>query len=103
MKMPGLSLNLAGLSSLGKDNRPSPGEVYDLLILGGGPACMSAAIYAARKLLKVAILAKDFGGQVASTSEVENYLGFQSIDGKELANRFIEQLQKFQVPPAKGE
>jgi alkyl hydroperoxide reductase subunit F len=100
MDFPGLKLNL---SSLGEENRPDPGTRYDLLILGGGPAAMSAAIYAARKMLKVAMIAKDYGGQVAWTSEIENYLGFMTITGQELVDRFVEQVKEFQIPVAKGE
>lgn len=100
MDFPGLKLNL---SSLGEGNRPDPKTRYDLLILGGGPAAMSAAIYAARKMLKVAMIAKDYGGQVAWTSEIENYLGFMTITGQELVDRFVEQVKEFKVPVAKGE
>ncbi len=100
MELAGLSLDL---SSLSQDRRPDPGKLYDLLILGGGPAAMAAAIYAARKMLKVALLAKDFGGQVTATSEIENYLGFQSITGRELADKFIEQVRRFELPVARGE
>ena len=100
MDFPGLKLNL---SSLGEENRPDPTSRYDLLILGGGPAAMSAAIYAARKMLKVAMVAMDYGGQVAWTSEIENYLGFMTISGQELVDRFVEQVKEFKVPVAKGE
>jgi alkyl hydroperoxide reductase subunit F len=100
MDFPGLKLNL---SSLGEENRSDPETRYDLLILGGGPAAMSAAIYAARKMLKVAMVAKDYGGQVAWTSEIENYLGFMTITGQELVDRFVEQVKEFKVPVAKGE
>ncbi|MFV0436778.1 MAG: NAD(P)/FAD-dependent oxidoreductase [Desulfopila sp.] len=58
---------------------------YDLIILGGGPAGMTAAIYAAKANLKTIILEKDItGGLVNSTWLVENYPGFQSIHGMEL-------------------
>jgi alkyl hydroperoxide reductase subunit F len=100
MDFPGLKLDL---SSLGEKNRPDPATRYDLLILGGGPAAMSAAVYAARKMLRVAMIAKDYGGQVAWTSEIENYLGFMSISGQELVDRFVEQVKEFKVPVAKGE
>ena len=100
MDFPGLKLNL---SSLGEENRPDPQTRYDLLILGGGPAAMSAAIYAARKMLKVAMIAREYGGQVAWTSEIENYLGFMTISGQELVDRFVEQVKEFKVPVAKGE
>ncbi len=104
MDIPGLKLDLGSLDGLGtQTNRPVPGKLYDLLILGGGPAAMSATIYAARKMLDLAVVTKDFGGQVAVTSEIENYLGFQSITGQELTDRFAEQVRLFEVPTAKGE
>jgi alkyl hydroperoxide reductase subunit F len=98
--MPELNLDL---SSLGQDNRPDPDEVFDILIIGGGPAAMAAAVYAARKMLKVALVARDFSGQTGSTSEVENYLGFQTIRGLELADRFVEHVKQFNVPMEQGQ
>jgi len=50
-------------------------EVYDCVVVGGGPAGMSAAMYAARKNLKTLIVAGDIGGQLGTTNEVENYPG----------------------------
>jgi alkyl hydroperoxide reductase subunit F len=91
------------LSSLGQDNRPGPDEVFDVLIIGGGPAAMAAAVYAARKMLKVALVARDFSGQTGTTSEVENYLGFQTIRGLELADRFVEHVKQFNVPMEQGQ
>ena len=66
-------------------------ELYDLLILGGGPAGLSAALYASRARLRAAVL-HDGGGQVTSTPEIENYLGIDSIDGFELDRLFAELL-----------
>ncbi|HEY9701106.1 MAG TPA: FAD-binding protein, partial [Allocoleopsis sp.] len=60
-------------------------KIYDLLIVGGGLAGITAAIYAARKEMKFAIISPEFGGEIANTTYVENYPGFNSIDGKELA------------------
>ncbi len=95
MDIPGFSLDL---SSLGRENEPKEGELYDLLVLGGGPAAMTAAVYAARKMLRLAMVTKDFGGQVTETSDIENYMGFQTIRGEELARKFQEQVLKFEVP-----
>jgi NADH-dependent peroxiredoxin subunit F len=100
MELGELSFDLA---KLGEGNRPDPGTLYDLIIVGGGPAAMSAAIYAARKMMNLAILTYDFGGQIGVTSEVENYLGFQSIKGPDLVEKFQEQLNEFKVPVQQGE
>jgi alkyl hydroperoxide reductase subunit F len=83
-------------------DKPTGGR-YDLLIIGGGPAAVSAAIYAVRKSLNTLLVAKDLGGQVAWTSKIENYPGFTSIEGRELAVRFQEQLEALRAPMLIGE
>jgi NADH-dependent peroxiredoxin subunit F len=83
-------------------NPPDQQTVYDMLILGGGPAAMSAAVYAARKILNIALITVDFGGQIKETWEVENYLGFQSINANDLASRFQEHVESFHIPIAMG-
>lgn len=66
-------------------------EIYDLLILGGGPGAMTAGIYAKRAGLKVAIIEKSVpGGAVTTTYEVANYPGFIKISGMDLANKMFE-------------
>jgi alkyl hydroperoxide reductase subunit F len=92
-----------GLDFVGTGLAPDPGAVYDCLIVGGGPAAMTAAVYAARKVMRIAVLTEDFGGQVAETSEIENYIGFQLITGHELTERFVEHVKKFEVPCARDE
>jgi alkyl hydroperoxide reductase subunit F len=99
MDFPSFSLDT---SLLGEAKEPEPEVTYDLLILGGGPAAMSAAVYAARKLIKLAIITKDFGGQVRETSEVENWLGFQSINAKDLVDMFQEHVKGFDIPVSIG-
>ncbi len=49
----------------------------ELIIIGGGPAGMTAAVYAARKRIDALLLSKDIGGQVLTTTGVENYMGYQ--------------------------
>ena len=69
----------------------------DLIIIGGGPAAMSAGIYAARKKLKTLLICKELGGQMNEAGQVENYLGFESILGMELAQKFVSHLRKFDL------
>lgn len=65
--------------------------VYDLIIVGGGPAGLSAGIYAVRYGLDTLVLEKGFvSGQISTTGEVENYPGFTSINGMELMDKFSE-------------
>lgn len=97
MDLPGFSLDLG---SLKQAREPEPDQTYDLLILGGGPASMSAAVYAARKMLSLAIITRDFGGQVLETSEIENWLGYQNINAKEMVSQFEEHVKSFDLPVA---
>ncbi|WP_159582948.1 thioredoxin-disulfide reductase [Streptococcus halichoeri] len=72
--------------------------MYDTLIVGSGPAGMTAALYAARSNLKVAIVEQGApGGQMNNTSEIENYPGYDQITGPELSMKMFEPLAKFQV------
>jgi len=70
-------------------------EIYDTIIIGGGPAGITAAIYAVRKNLKVLMLTKNIGGQAALSGDIENYPGFTMITGAELAKKFREELMVF--------
>lgn len=68
---------------------------YDLIIIGAGPAGMTAGVYAARKQLRTLILSRDIGGQAAWSSDVENYPGFSMVSGADLVNKFHEHLEQF--------
>jgi len=71
--------------------------MYDLIIVGGGPAGLTAAVYAARKKMNLLLLTKEFGGQLMWTKEIENYMGYQFISGPELISKFEEQVRRFAV------
>jgi alkyl hydroperoxide reductase subunit F len=71
--------------------------MYDLIIIGGGPAGLTAAVYAARKKMNTLLLTKEFGGQLMWTKEIENYMGYQFISGPELMSKFEEQVKRFAV------
>ncbi len=69
---------------------------YDVIIVGGGPAGLSAAIYALRAGLRAALLERQFiGGQAAITNEIENYPGFRSIGGQELTELMFTQAKAY--------
>lgn len=70
---------------------------YDLIILGAGPAGMTAGVYAARKQLDTLILTENVGGQAMWSSGVENYLSYIYITGAELVQKFEEHLKQFDV------
>ncbi len=71
---------------------------YELIILGGGPAGVSASVYASRKQLKTLLIAKEFGGQSTVSEDIQNWIGFPSISGNDLAKSF-----KTHVETYKGE
>jgi alkyl hydroperoxide reductase subunit F len=66
--------------------------MYDLIILGGGPAGAAAGVYAARKKIKTLLLTQSFGGQSVVSAEIKNFIGFKTISGVELAKRLEEHL-----------
>lgn len=71
-------------------------NIYDIVIIGGGPAGMTAGIYGGRAELKTLILEKKFhGGQMVSTSEIENYPALPDTNGIELSNKMLEHAKKF--------
>ena len=71
--------------------------MYEIIIVGGGPAGMAAAVYAARKRLNTLLVTSDIGGQVNWTTGVENYLGYQFIEGADLIAKFQQQVNQFPI------
>jgi len=72
-------------------------KVYELIIIGAGPAGITAAVYAARKKTDFLIISGDIGGQAAWSGDVENYTGYQFITGPELALKFQEHITAFGI------
>ena len=70
-------------------------RMYDLIIVGGSAAGASAAIYAARRGLQFAVIAKEFGGEVALSGDVDNWLGIKHTTGIELAQSFTDHMKSY--------
>jgi alkyl hydroperoxide reductase subunit F len=77
--------------------------MYDLIIIGAGPAGITAAIYAIRKRLNLLVISKDIGGQTAWSGKIENYTGYQFVSGVELTAKFEEHMRNYGVPMKEGE
>jgi len=71
--------------------------IYDLIIVGAGPAGITAAVYAARKRLKFCVISRDIGGQAAWSGDIENYTGYQFVTGSELVAKFEEHLRNYNI------
>jgi len=77
-------------------------DIYELIIVGGSVAAATAAIYAARRNLKCKVLAKDFGGEVATSGEIGNWPGIPTTDGITLSNQFREHMEFYKVDMQDG-
>jgi alkyl hydroperoxide reductase subunit F len=77
--------------------------MYDLMIVGGGPAGLTASVYAARKQLNTLLISIDIGGQVNKTLGIENYMGYQFIEGPELIDKFQTQMSQFPIDQKIGD
>jgi len=76
----------------------SENDLYDLIIVGGGPAGLTAGIYAMRAALKTVLIERGVpGGQVAITKEVENYPGFMEIGGFDLCEKFLQHARRYDL------
>jgi alkyl hydroperoxide reductase subunit F len=98
-------LNAQGIldEKLGLESSAARDLLYDVIIIGSGPAGMTAAIYSARKGLKTLVLSKDVGGQLNISAELENYLGYSYIDAPSLINHFEEHVERFDITRVVGE
>lgn len=94
-----MDFNLSTVSFLSEKNFVpiESDKVYDVVIIGGGPAGLTAAVYCMRKGVETAVIANHIGGQVAETSSIENYMGYRYVNGVELVEKFREQVQQFSI------
>ncbi|BEP30021.1 NAD(P)/FAD-dependent oxidoreductase [Helicovermis profundi] len=81
-----------------KKNTLSENVIYDILVIGGGPSGLNSALYSKRSGLNVGIIADKYGGQILDTSSVENYLGYESLSGEELAKKFQKHISNYDIP-----
>ncbi|KGR79444.1 alkyl hydroperoxide reductase subunit F [Ureibacillus manganicus] len=88
---------LAKLGSGLKAEDFSNKEPYDVLVVGGGPAGASAAIYAARKGIRTGIVAERFGGQILDTLSIENFISVKETEGPKLAQALEEHVKQYNV------
>ncbi|MBL7129947.1 MAG: FAD-dependent oxidoreductase [Candidatus Omnitrophica bacterium] len=77
--------------------------MFDLIIIGAGPAGITAGVYASRKKMNVLVITRDIGGQAELSGDIENYTGYQFISGPELATKFEEHMRKYDIQLKEGE
>jgi alkyl hydroperoxide reductase subunit F len=73
------------------------GELYDVVILGAGPAGLTAGVYTTRKLLSTLIISENIGGQAMESWAVENYMGYRMVSGEDLMAKFEEQARGLNI------
>ena len=73
------------------------GLVFDVMIIGAGPAGLTAGVYCARKLLKTLIISENIGGQASESWAIENYMGYRMITGDDLMRKFEEQVRSLDL------
>lgn len=77
-------------------------ETRELICIGGASASLTAAIYAKRSGVDVTVITDDYGGQINNTDVVENYLGFKSISGPDLAEKYVEHMRSYDIEEVTG-
>lgn len=78
----------------GKEEAP---DRYDVLIVGAGPAGLTAGVYCARKMLSTLIISENIGGQALESWAIENYMGYRMITGEDLMKKFEEQVKTLNI------
>jgi len=75
----------------------TPEDVNDVVIVGAGPAGLTAGVYCARKMLKTVIISENVGGQALESWAIENYMGYRVVTGEELMKKFEEQVRTLNI------
>ena len=88
---------------LGIKTTTGPRKIYDVAIIGAGPAGLAAAIYTVRKNLDTIMIAFDLGGQMGTTYEIANYPGLQQVTGPDLVQQFVNHTLQYPVEKMLGE
>ena len=78
-------------------------KIYDLIIVGAGPAGITASVYAARKKMDFLVITGDIGGQTAWSGDIENYTGYQFVSGPDLVHKFEEHMRSYNTSVREGE
>lgn len=78
-------------------------KIYDVVVVGGGPAAHSASLYARRKELETLMVAEEEGGQLLYSSEIDNYLGISDVEAFELVKKFRNHVDKYDVEKLEDE
>jgi alkyl hydroperoxide reductase subunit F len=75
----------------------NPEDVNDVVIVGAGPAGLTAGVYCARKMLKTVIISENIGGQALESWAIENYMGYRMVTGEDLMKKFEEQVRTLNI------
>ncbi|NLK63398.1 MAG: FAD-dependent oxidoreductase [Fusobacteria bacterium] len=92
-----LNFGIIGIEKESKIIKFNETILYDVIIIGGGAAGLTASVYCMRKGLKTGIIGKNIGGQITSTKNIENYMGYKNVEGIDLVEKFKEQVKQFEI------